>query len=77
MAMTNCSLLKEKIVESGISITFLAEKCNISRDYFYKKLNGEVDFKQSEIVAIQDVLHLSQSERNNIFFAKKVDQQSS
>ena len=73
MAMTNCNLLKEKIVNSGISITFLADKCNISREYFYKKLNGEAEFKQSEIVAIQDVLHLSQSERNSIFFAKKVD----
>lgn len=71
--MTDCVQLKEKISNSGISITFIAEKCNVSREYFYRKLNGEVEFKQSEILIIQDVLHLTQAERNNIFFAKKVD----
>lgn len=71
--MTNCKLLKEMISGSGISITFIADKCNISREYFYRKLNGEVDFKQSEIVTLQEVLHLTQGERNNIFFAKEVD----
>lgn len=71
--MTNSALLKEKISSSGISITFLADKCKISRDYFYKKLNNEVEFKQSEIIALQDALHLNQSERNDIFFAEKVD----
>lgn len=71
--MTNSALLKEKIGSSGISITFLADKCKISRDYFYKKLNNEVEFKQSEIIALQDALHLNQSERNDIFFAEKVD----
>lgn len=71
--MTNSSMLKEKISSSGISITFLADKCKISRDYFYKKLNNEVEFKQSEIVALQEALHLDQVERNEIFFAEKVD----
>lgn len=68
--MTNSELLKAKIKESGVSITFLAEKCNVSREYFYQKLNGGVEFKQSEISAIKDALHLTQSERNDIFFAK-------
>ncbi len=68
--MTNSELLKAKIKESGVSITFLAEKCNVSREYFYQKLNGDVEFKQSEISAVKDVLHLTQAERNDIFFAK-------
>lgn len=71
--MTNTELLRQKIDESGVSVTFLAEKCGVSREYFYQKLNGSVEFKQSEIVAIQDALHLKQSERNDIFFAKMSD----
>lgn len=68
--MTNKELLKEKIEQSGVSITFLAEKCNVSRDYFYRKMNGEVEFKQSEIATLKDYLHLTQKERNDIFFAR-------
>ena len=71
--MTDCARLKEKISNSGISITFLADKCKVSREYFYRKLNGKVEFKQSEILVIQDILRLTQAERNDIFFAKKVD----
>ncbi len=71
--MTDCELLKSKIENAGVSITFLADKCKVSREYFYSKLNGTVEFKQSEIVAIQEALHLTQAERNRIFFALKVD----
>jgi len=68
--MTNCTELRNKIDSSGISITFLADKCKVSREYFYRKLNGEVEFKQSEISILQETLHLTQAERDNIFFAK-------
>lgn len=71
--MTNTELLKKKIEESGISITFLAEKCGISREYFYKKINNETEFKQSEIAVLTNLLRLNQSERDSIFFARKVD----
>lgn len=67
--MTNTQLLKDKIRESGVSITFLAEKCGISRNYLYQKMDGAVEFNQSEIKTFQDVLHLTQRERNAIFFA--------
>lgn len=68
--MTNSELLKKKIDESGVSITFLAEKCNVSRDYFYRKMNGEVEFKQSEIATLKECLHLTQKDRDAIFFAR-------
>lgn len=71
--MTNCKELRNRIDESGISIKFLADKCHVSREYFYRKLNGEVEFKQSEISTLKEVLRLSQSERDHIFFATEVD----
>lgn len=74
--MTNKKMLKEKIEQSGVSITFLAEKCSVSRDYFYRKMNGEVEFKQSEIATLKEYLHLTQKERNDIFFARQVDWKS-
>lgn len=67
--MTNTELLKEAIKSSGVSITFLADKCGISRVALYSKIEGDSEFKQSEIAVIKEALHLSQKERDCIFFA--------
>ena len=68
--MTDTILLKKVIDESGISITFLAEKLGISRVGFYKKLNGETEYKASEIFKLQKILHLTDKARDKIFFAE-------
>lgn len=68
--MTNTEELKVKIKKSGISITFIARKLGISREYFYKKMNNEADFKASEILAIARILGLNKKERDAIFFAE-------
>lgn len=67
--MTNSELLKSKITECGIPITFLADKIGITREGLYNKLNGKTEFKASEIAALTKVLNLSNAERNKIFFA--------
>ncbi|MBQ3584522.1 MAG: helix-turn-helix transcriptional regulator [Lachnospiraceae bacterium] len=66
--MTNSQMLKEKICNSGISITYIAEKIGISRESFYKKLNNKTEFKASEMTIIKEVLNLSVEERDKIFF---------
>lgn len=66
--MTDSKVLKEKIAESGIPISFIARKIGISREGFYKKLNNETEFKASEISCVKEVLRLSNSERDAIFF---------
>ena len=38
-----------------------------------KKINNQTEFKASEILTLSEVLHLSEKERNAIFFAKKRD----
>ena len=74
--MTNSKLLSEEISESGMSITFIAKKLGITREGFYKKLNNETEFKASEIVVLQSLLRLSNKKRDEIFFAKKVEYNS-
>lgn len=71
--MTNTELLKRSIDDSGISITFLAGKLGISREGFYKKMNGETEYKASEIFKIQKILHLTDKMRDKIFFNEMVN----
>lgn len=67
--MTDTILLRKVIDESGISITYLAKKLGISREGFYKKLNGDTEYKASEIFKLQKILHLTDKTRDKIFFA--------
>lgn len=71
--LTNTELLSEEISSSGVTITFIAVRLGITREGLYKKLNGETEFKASEIVAMQDILHLTNKKRDTIFFAKMVE----
>lgn len=74
--MTNTELLKEAIENSGMSITFIANKIGISREGFYKKMNNLTEFKASEIMALTEILGLSKEERDRIFFDGKSDLKS-
>ena len=74
--MTDTKKLNDAILESGIKITAIANKLGISREGFYKKLNNETEFKASEISAMQRILGLTNKKRDEIFFASKVELQS-
>jgi DNA-binding phage protein len=67
--MPNIDLLKSKIKESGMTMIAIAEKSGILRETLYNRLNGEGEFKVSEIVALTSVLGLTKKERDEIFFA--------
>lgn len=71
--MTDVAKLKEKIKETGMTITFIAEKTGILRETLYNRFNGNADFKASEIVALTSVLRLTKAERDEIFFAATVE----
>ena len=68
--LTDSKKLNEIISESGITI---ASKLGITREGLYKKLNNETEFKASEIIAMQGILHLTNEIRDEIFFAEKVE----
>lgn len=71
-SMVNSDLLKAKIKESGIKISYVAIQIGLTPAGFYKKLNNESEFKVSEIIALTRVLNLSSDERDEIFFAHDV-----
>lgn len=74
--MTNTTLLRQKIDESGYKLQFLAEKCGLTYYGLMKKVNNETEFKASEIKVLKELLKLTNEEANKIFFAQKVDKLS-
>lgn len=69
--MTNTELLKQVINESGLKISSIAEKMDISRDALYRKINNKTAFNQYEIDDLCKVLGISSlKKKDEIFFAK-------
>ena len=66
--MTDVIALKKYIEDSGMTITYIAEKAGILRETFYNRLKTG-DFKASEIAALSKVLNLTRDRRDAIFFA--------
>lgn len=62
--------LKDKIRDSGISITHIAKSLGISRAGLYLKLNGATEFKASEIVKLRELMRLTAEEQEQFFFTK-------
>lgn len=66
--MTDSEALNKVIENSGLKLTFIARALKLSREGFYKKLNNQTEFKASEIVKMQEILNLSNEQRDKIFF---------
>lgn len=71
--MVDISALKEKIKDSGMTITAISKKSGILRETLYNRINGIGEFTASEIVGLTHALHLSKSERDQIFLNKKLN----
>lgn len=76
MESQNCSVdknaLKVKIIISNLSISDFATKIGMGRTQLWKRMNGVVPFKVSEIKNISKVLNLSPNEICSIFFPNEV-----
>lgn len=66
--MVRLEALKDRMDDSGMTMTAIANKSGISRVTLYNKLDGRGEFKVSEISALCRVLHMSDLERDSIFF---------
>ena len=66
--MKGLELLRKKIDESGYKLSFIAEKCGLTYQGFKKKLDGNTEFKVSEVGILRDLLHLTEEEVQAIFF---------
>ena len=71
--MTDSEALNKVIENSGLKLTFIARALKLSREGFYKKLNNQTEFKASEIVKMQEILNLSNEQRDKIFFANFIN----
>lgn len=71
--MTDTKLLRETIKRSGIKYKFIADSLGISSFGLQKKIDNVHEFKASEIVRISSVLNLSDEKRDEIFFARSVN----
>lgn len=60
--MKHLEKIKSAISKSGLKKKFIAEKMNIKYDTFRRKLNGETDFKVSELVQLSTILNIKLTE---------------
>lgn len=65
----NEKVLREKILNKGMSLVFVSGKLDITREGLYNKLSGNSEFKASEIKTLADLLSLTPKEIETIFFA--------
>ncbi|MDY4812786.1 MAG: helix-turn-helix transcriptional regulator [Ruminococcus sp.] len=68
----NIANLKAEIARRNLSVPQLAKLINMDKKTMYSRINGQTDFKQSEIASISKVLELKQEEILSIFFADVV-----
>lgn len=71
--MKGVELLRKKIDQSGLKLTYIAERLGLTYQGFSKKLKGETEFKASEIAILKDVLNLTDADVQAIFFDSDVD----
>lgn len=67
--MFNAQAMEAVINNRGIKYGTLARHLEMSETSFRNKRKGITEFTQSEISAFCDYLRLSETERNDIFFA--------
>lgn len=73
--MTDGKLLLQLIEESGMPKTVVAERSGFSRDRLYSILEGS-ECRASEMEGITKTLKLTSAISKQVFFAKKVDEQT-
>lgn len=71
--MTNVTLLRQKIDDSGLKMSFIAEQLNMTPQGLYKKLQNGSDWLFSQVMIIKKLLQLSDEEVNIIFFNDDVE----
>ncbi len=72
--MTNSSMLKEKIQDSGLIKAWILRQLGIkSYATLRAKINNKSNFTASEIDKLCEILNINRSQREAIFFAKSAE----
>lgn len=69
--MTDTIEFKVAVIRAKTNQAKLAKQLGISEMSLYRKVNGISEFKGSEISALEQLLMLSPSQRDRIFFSPK------
>ena len=70
--MTDSLELDYAIKKAGLDRQKVAGLLGISQMAFFNKIHNRTEFKASEIEALKQALHLSNEQRDKIFFAHDV-----
>lgn len=71
--MTDTKALEAAIVAAGVMKKHICSQLGLTFQGLSDKVNGRTEFKASEIRIMQDVLRLTNEERDRIFFAPSCD----
>ena len=74
--MTDEIELDYAIKKAGLDRAEVAKGLELSATALFNKIHNKTEFKASEIVALKKMLHLSDRQRDKIFFAIHVDGKS-
>ena len=67
---TKTNMLKARRVQYGYSQTDVSEVLDMTMTTYGKKERGDLDFSQSEIYTLKDLLHLTNEEVFEFFFSE-------
>ena len=67
--MTNTSLLEQYIEKSGYKKAFIADQLGLTAYGFMLKVNNKSEFKASEMHILCQLLKISATDKEAIFFA--------
>ena len=67
--MAQYERLMDKIRQSGMTVTAIAKKSDMTRVTLYNRLAGIGEFKASEIAGLTKTLAMTREERDEIFFS--------
>ena len=74
--MVNTRSLNSLIQNSGIKRQSIASQLGISLHALSNKVNNITEFKVSEVLKLEEILHLEEDSSRAIFFAKEVENNS-
>lgn len=69
--MTDTTRLQEYIRKSGMKMSSLADRLDISRYTLRNKINNKNEFKAGEIQGLCDILCINEHEMKSVFFAQR------
>lgn len=71
--MTNTDLFRKTVEKRGLKYRFLAETIGITTQGLQNKIENRTEFKAGEIIKLSEVMHLSNEEKDAIFFSRGSD----